>query len=127
MVNYYVIDNDKGDKLLRVSTDNFGEKCFEPVESSEVQLRGDHYVRASLFQSYARCIDIVESTRLFVIKINGQRQFFNINVRFFERFGFLVPGGDSIIPLNDDVSVFFWELDTKVLLFFIYSFFLLCR
>ena len=123
MVNYYVIDNDKGDKILRVSTDDFGEKCFESVESSEVQQTGENYVRASLFLKYARCKTIVESTRLFVIKINGQRQFFNVNVAFYEYHGFLIPNGISKIPLNDDVSVFFWELSKKVVLLFIYSFF----
>ena len=126
MVSYYVIDNDKGDKLLRVSTDDFGEKCFEPVETIQVEETGDNYVRASLFLKYARCKTIVESTRLFVIKINGQRQFFNVKVSFFESYGLLYPSSDSMIPLNDDVSVFFWELSKKVLLFLIYSIFLSC-
>ena len=123
MVNFYVIDNDKGDKLLRVSTDDFGEKCFEPVEPSDVEQTGDDYVRASLFQRYAHCKAIVESTRLFVVKINGRRQFFNVNVAFYESLGFLVPSGKSQIPLNDDVSVFFWELSMKVVPFVIYLFF----
>ena len=129
MVSYYVIDNDKGDKLLRVSTDDFGEKCFEPVESSEVEQTGDNYVRASLFLTYANCIDIVESTRLFVVKINGHPQIFNVNVSFHEpedgsRYQF--SSGGSMIPLNDD-AVFFWELSMNVLLFLIYLFFLSCR
>lgn len=114
MIKFYVID-DNGDKFLRRSTDEFGEYSFEPVDNIDA-FQTENLVKAKFFSSYDDCDEFI-GTGLYVLKVKGYRQNYQLGVLFIEDlncFRFLCPNGKSAIDLDDNSIIVFWKLSTSI-------------
>lgn len=112
MVEFFVLHS-QGDRLLRKSSDDFGEVLYEPVVG-ELEINDpENIVKSKCFTKFKDVFKLIKD-RIFVMKVKNHRQvYFNPSYSFERQtlYKFLCPNTFSSIelPVNNPYVVF-WEL-----------------
>ena len=112
MVEFYLLHS-HGDRVLRKSTDEYGEPFYEPVSDNIENQNSENLFKALMFEKYSHLVNFL-GENIYVMKVKNYPQvFFSLALIFksFSPCGFIFPEYQSriLIPQNSPFVVF-WEL-----------------